>query len=251
MSTTPSTCPLQTFTADLSSALDEIQNAKDLNKESPQKANPSMDSSQSQTPQTDTPQKNRGTGAGGANTNKNGLTFEEKTSSIPHLLEKGFTLKKEKEAITYYYRKDESSGETKEWFFFQKSALKKYCKKHFNKNLYREPDECFMICQSGETKRYILKVVEKKNQNVPGSVDTKLYAGPGFKYEYKESLGENFTIDYAFTLNTYLIKVYNEPKKEPMRKFNQKEGIPIFEGDSDTYYAKLFHWIGLETPTSP
>ena len=33
---------------------------------------------------------NKGTGAGGANTNKNGKTFEEKTSIEPLLLEKGF-----------------------------------------------------------------------------------------------------------------------------------------------------------------
>jgi hypothetical protein len=237
------TSPLQTFTEELAAALDSA--AASANNEHDEKhlnpgkketsKEPAMETSESATI------KNRGTGAGGARTNETGLSFEAKTSIIPHLLETyGFVLKKDKD-IPYYARETP----TKNYFFFQKSALKKYCKKRFNAALYREPDECLLI-EDKTTDHYILKVIEKKNQNVAGSVDTKLYAGPGFKFEYGSALGTKFTIQYAFTLSTFLMNIYNEPKKEPMRRFNEKEEIPVFHGESPTYYTELFQWLGLE-----
>lgn len=54
------------------------------------------------------PLQNRGTGAGGANTNIQGKTFEEKTSFEPYMLENGFirhenTLVKKDEHATITY----------------------------------------------------------------------------------------------------------------------------------------------------
>jgi hypothetical protein len=231
-------CPLQTFTGDLSAALDEIGSGAG--------AAATASATASATANSPPPLKNRGTGAGGANTNKNGLSFEARTSIIPLLIKNGFTLHKETGGNTYYTKKDAATSD--EWYFFQKSALKKYCKKYFNATLYREPDECILY-KNADTAHYTLKIVEKKNQNVAGSVDTKLYAGPGFKFEYASALGAKFTIEYAFTLSTFLMNVYNEPKKKPMRQFNKKEGIPVFHGESPTYYQELFQWLGLDYET--
>jgi len=54
---------------------------------------------------------NKGTGAGGKNTNKNGLNFEKISDSIPKLLDDGFirkelsTLKKSKNKFSFYLEK--------------------------------------------------------------------------------------------------------------------------------------------------
>lgn len=258
------TSPLQTFAADLVSALDGAATSASASASASTNIEHDMEHPASQKEPQDlkhgkketskelametsepvpdpNPIKNRGTGAGGARTNETGLSFEAKTSIVPHLLETyGFILKKDKDFL--YYGKETPA---KNYFFFQKSALKKYCKKYFGAPLYREPDECLLI-KDKTADRYTLKVVEKKNQNVAGSVDTKLYAGPGFKFEYGSALGEKFSIHYAFTLSNFLMNIYNEPKKEPMRRFNQKEEIPVFHGESPTYYRELFQWLGLE-----
>lgn len=77
---------------------------------------------------------NRGTGAGGANTNKNGKQFEEKTANHDRLLGTRFECKKipgarAKKNNTYLEKKVDDSTTIS---FFEQGALKEYMRYAFS-----------------------------------------------------------------------------------------------------------------------
>ena len=97
---------------------------------------------------------NKGTGAGGKNTNKNGLNFEKISDSVPKLLDDGFirkelsTLKKSKNKFSFYLEKIISN---KTIIFLTKNGLKEYLKIFLNINIFRQPDEAYLIKNNDET----------------------------------------------------------------------------------------------------
>ena len=170
--------------------------------------------------------KNRGTGAGGANTNLKGKTFEEETSNEHRLLENGFTKTK------YTLEKDNISEKIS---YVSQGSLKKYMKEKYGKALFRNPDG----------RKPHLLILEKKAQNVAGSVDTKLLAGPLFREEYELSLDNEFIVHYAFCVSSFL-QTYIESDKIKWVIFNklmEKHDIPILFGDSPDYFSTLDAWI--------
>ena len=186
---------------------------------------------------------NQGTGAGGANTNVNGKTFEMKTENETRLLANGFTRKPipgKKGKNSYFLEK--STGLNKSIVYLTQGGLKQYFEHYFQKELFRNPDEAYLF-RDGD--QYILKILEKKNQNVEGSVDTKLLAGPMFIEEYKECLGENFQVKYGFCISEFLKKIYkNETLKSKIwHKLFAKYNIAILFGDDENYYETLDAWI--------
>jgi hypothetical protein len=186
---------------------------------------------------------NRGTGAGGANTNKNGKTFEQKTENESRLLSSGFSRKPIPGAggkYAYYLEKLESP--TKSVVYLTQGGLKAYFKSVFNKEMFRSPDEAYLFRDGAQ---YTLKILEKKNQNVEGSVDTKLLAGPGFIEEYEGCLGSGFTVKYAFCISAFLKKDYvsDSLKYKLLRSHHERHGIKVLFGDDEGYYATLDAWI--------
>ena len=166
---------------------------------------------------------NRGTGAGGATTNVNGLNFEQKTSNEPRLLSDGFVRSQIpgcKGKFGYCLAKDEV-------VYVTQNGLKNYVRDKFEIELSREPDEAY-IRKDGDT--YVLKVLEKKNQNVEGSVETKLMTGPAFVDEYEFCLGDKFRVEYAFCLSDFLKQKYMSDDKKfvSLRRFNEKHEIRVF-----------------------
>ena len=188
---------------------------------------------------------NRGTGAGGANTNANGLPFEKLTANESRLSEKGFARKEipgNKSKNAFYLMKEIS--ETESITYLTKSGLKAYCKHFFKKEMCREPDEAYLF-KKGDS--YTLKILEKKNQNTSGSVDVKLLAGAGFIAEYEYLLGENFTVEYAFCLSAYLQKEYEgkSKKSEALRHVLKKQAITVLLGENADYFETLDAWLSL------
>jgi len=186
---------------------------------------------------------NRGTGAGGANTNVNGKSFEEKTSNEQRLLSTGFIKKKipgYKGKNAYYLVKEMSPTES--ITYLTQGGLKAYFEHFFKKEMCRQPDEAYLF-RNGTT--YTLKVLEKKNQNTAGSVDTKLLAGPGFIEEYQILLGDAFTVHYAFCISAFLKKDYvsDTVKYKALRTINERHGIKVLYGDDADYYETLDAWI--------
>ncbi len=148
---------------------------------------------------------NKGTGAGGANTNYYGKRFEEKTNNQQRLLESGYIknnfTKKSKNSYDYYLSK---TFEDKNIVFVLQNGLKIYMKKKYNIELFRCPDEAYIIEYTNGKK--VIKILEKKEQNAEGSVETKLWAGPSLKREYELVLGSEFEVFYGFCISDFLKK---------------------------------------------
>jgi hypothetical protein len=186
---------------------------------------------------------NRGTGAGGANTNINGKSFEKKTENEVRLLANGFIRKNIPDCNTkygYYIVKEISPTES--ITYLTQGGLKAYFTHFFQKEMCRSPDEAYLF-KNGD--KYTLKILEKKNQNTPGSVDTKLLAGKGFIDEYEYLLGENFNVQYGFCISAFLKKDYIADcvKSKALRHINKKYGIAVLYGDDENYYETLDTWI--------
>ena len=189
---------------------------------------------------------NKGTGAGGSATNHNGLAFENKTDNESRLLAGGFVRKnipgKEKTKYGYYL---ENSNETHTYHFVKQNGLKYYMSHFHQKELIREVDEAYVIIDN-ITGSITVKVLEKKHQNGSGSVEDKLLHGQHFKFEeYPSCLGDQFQVEYAFCISTFLKKQYiSKGKKwEILRKVNEKHSIPVLFGDDDDYFVKLDEWV--------
>ena len=183
---------------------------------------------------------NKGTGAGGSNTNYYGKMFEEKTNNEKRLLEMGYVknsfTEKSNKANDYYLSK---TFEDKTIIFVSQQGLKKYMKKKHNIELFRCPDEAYII--EYESGRKVIKILEKKEQNVEGSVDTKLLSGPIFREEYEEALEGKFEVVYAYCVSEFLQKkIMSDTKKFIIfNKLMTKHNISVLFGD-DANYLETF-----------
>lgn len=187
---------------------------------------------------------NRGTGAGGAGTNASGKPFEERTENETRLLANGFVRKTiphaKKSKFGYYLEK--IIDEDRSIVYVTQGGWKLYCEHFLGKETFRHPDEAYIFKQGGT---YKVKILEKKAQNVEGSVDTKLCVGQYFVDEYKMCLGEEVDVEYAFCLSSFLKRHYlSEDKKwVVMRALHQKQKIRVFFGEDEDYYTQLDAWL--------
>ena len=183
--------------------------------------------------------KNKGTGAGGANTTKTGMKFEHITDNEEFLLNKNF--KKIMITKTHYYLINKKDNVNILWF--KQNSFVKYIKLKYNIDVYRNPDEAFIIekltnptdlsnndvkphCLTND--KVIIKIIEKKNQNVEGSVETKLYASPSLKREYQLMFKDTkYIIEYILCVNTFLFAKINS---------NHPKYINL---NDDNYFVKI------------
>ena len=187
---------------------------------------------------------NKGTGAGGSNTNYYGKKFEEKTNNQQRLLELGYIknsfTKNPKKEHDYYLSK---TFEDKTIVFVQQKGLKNYLKNIYNIELFREPDEAYIIEYTSGRK--VIKILEKKEQNVEGSVEDKLLSGPGFKREYEYVLGSEFEVFYGFCVNTFLKNklISNKNKYTIWNKILNENNIIVLFGDDKDYFETFDIWF--------
>ena len=187
---------------------------------------------------------NKGTGAGGANTNYYGKKFEEKTNNQQRLLEMGYTknsfTKKPKKAYDYYLSK---TFEDKTIVFVLQNGLKMYMKNKYNIDLFRCPDEAYIIEYTSGRK--VIKILEKKEQNVEGSVETKLWSGPSLKREYELVLGVEFEVFYGFCLSEFLKNkiISNEKKYTILNTIFNENNIAVLFGDDENYFETFDTWF--------
>jgi hypothetical protein len=188
---------------------------------------------------------NKGTGAGGSNTNLYGKRFEEKTNNQERLIEQGFIkmnfgTKKTKKAFDYYLTK---TVDDKKITFVLQNGLKMYMKQIYDIDLFRCPDEAYII-EYANGKR-IIKILEKKEQNVEGSVETKLWSGPSLKREYELLLGDAFEVHYGFCVSAFLKTklVSNEKKYTILNTIFQENNIAVLFGDDADYFETFYVWF--------
>lgn len=189
------------------------------------------------------PPTNKGTGAGGSNTNYYGKKFEEKTNNEKRLLDMGydknsFSTKPTKSSDYYLSKKFED----KTIVFVLQSGLKKYMKIKYNKELFRCPDEAYIIEYSDGRKA--IKILEKKEQNREGSVETKLWAGPSLKREYELVLGSEFNVSYGFCVSDFLKNklISNETKYTTLNSIFIENNIVVLFGENENYFTTLDIW---------
>jgi hypothetical protein len=194
--------------------------------------------------------RNKGTGAGGKNTNINGGSFEEKTSIEPFLLKNNFQkinmIKQNK--YSYYF---EHNDNDKKIIYVKQTGFKEYLKEILNIDMKynMSPDEAFIIHNKDEIH---IKIIEKKSQNTEGSVFDKLKTGQFIKNEYEENLKfksethkYKFIINYTFCVNLFLQQKFqsSNPKFTTMLKIMKKDNINIFYADDEDYFDNLYKWV--------
>ena len=176
---------------------------------------------------------NKGTGAGGSNTNYYGKLFEEKT--INPDLQEGYRC-----ANNYYLLKRDTE---KTIVFVLQYGFKTYMKNKYNITMFRCPDEAYII--EYNTGKKVIKIIEKKEQKVEGSVETKLWSGPSLKREYEIVLGEAFEVHYAFCVNAFLKHklLSNNNKYIILNRILNENNIVVMFGDDDDYFEKANQWL--------
>lgn len=204
---------------------------------------------------------NKGTGAGGANTNYYGKLFEEKTNTRERLLEMGYVeysfTKAKTKGIGYYYLSKTFADKT--IVFVLQRGLKTYMKHKYGIDLFRCPDEAYIIeyhthngvgdCGGGGhniCQKKVIKILEKKEQRVDGSVETKLWSGPSLKREYELVLGPDFNVVYGFCVNSFLKKKLDssgEKKYTILNTILNENNIEVLFGDDDNYFETLDAWV--------
>jgi hypothetical protein len=184
---------------------------------------------------------NKGSGAGGANTNYYGKKFEEKTNNQQRLLEMGYTKHSfTNKAYDYYLSK---TFEDKTIVFVLQNGLKRYMKNKYNIDLFRCPDEAYIIEYTSGRK--VIKILEKKEQNVEGSVETKLWAGSSLLREYELVLGIEFEVFYGFCVSEFLKKKFisNEKKYGILNTILNENNIAVLFGDDANYFETFDRWF--------
>ena len=174
---------------------------------------------------------NRGTGAGGANTNFTGKGFGKDTDVYEELQTIGFVDKEHKISESHSIK-----------FATQRDVKILLKDIDTTTEIFRIPDEAYLINKDGNL---TLKILEKKNQNYAGSVETKLWACPSLKREMQIVCGNNIKVEYAFCLSPYLKKqmLSNKPKYNILMQILKKNNIDVFYGLDDDYFDKLQEWI--------
>jgi hypothetical protein len=148
--------------------------------------------------------------------------------------------KKTKKTYDYYLSK---SFEDKTIVFVLQNGLKMYMKSKYNIELFRCPDEAYIIDYN--TGKKVIKILEKKEQNVEGSVETKLWSGPSLKREYELVLGDNFEVHYGFCVSEFLEKklISNEKKYATLNTIFNEHNIVVLFGDNENYFETFDSWF--------
>ena len=112
-------------------------------------------------------------------------------------------------------------------------------------NIFRCPDEAYIIEYTSGRK--VIKILEKKEQNVEGSVETKLWSGPSLKREYEIVLGAEFEVFYGFCVSEFLKNklISNEKKKKYiiLNTIFNETNIAVLFGDDENYFETFDTWF--------
>lgn len=172
---------------------------------------------------------NRGTGAGGSNTNKNGLPYEALTD-----------LKSEYTVIS---SDDKHSKNIKfcatgiTFKMTKQSRLFKCMDKHVDKQVVKghgckNPDECY-IDEASKT----IFILEKKFQQVSGSVCEKIQTSDFKIWQYNRTFPE-YKIVYLYCLSDW----FKANCKAELEYLNFKK-VPVFWGNDKNYKSKVIDFM--------
>ncbi len=191
---------------------------------------------------------NKGSGAGGKNTNLKGKNFEEFSDLRPKLVDyEKVNINANK--FGFYLNK---KVDDKYFCFTMQSGFKIYFKKHYDIDFFRFPDEAFIVQDS---ERMDIYIIEKKEQCVEGSVETKLWSCPSLLREYEIIFDEKFKdsetkynvkFHYILCISKFLEdKFENNVKYKILRKILEESNIKVLYGESEDYFESLKNIINF------
>ena len=173
---------------------------------------------------------NKGTGAGGANTNNNGLPFEELTDL--HTEFQTISELKYSSLIRFNYPYHEKTYQyTKQYNFFkcmQNEINTEIPKAHGCKR----PDECYI-----DTKKKVIFIIEKKNQQGTGSVCEKIQTSDFKLWQYRRTF-PGYEIVYIYCLAAW----FRENCKAELEYLELKH-VPVFCGTDQNYKSEIIDFI--------
>ena len=163
---------------------------------------------------------NRGTGAGGANTNANGLSYETATElslsefeRIANFKERGgIQLKK----AAFYKHMDKLGA------VYKNVLPAAGCK---------QPDEVVVVDKK-------VFIIEKKFQNGPGSVDEKIQTA-GFKTSHYQSMFPSYRVHYIYCLSDW----FKRPEYKSVLAYLDTQSVPVFWGQDPEYKTQIMDYI--------
>jgi hypothetical protein len=172
---------------------------------------------------------NKGTGAGGCNTNKNGLPYEELT----HLQTDYSIISKNIYSDNIHFNNYSDTI----FIRVEKGNLFKYMGNKVNKNIIKahgckNPDECYI---NEATKKIFL--LEKKFQQVSGSVCEKIQTA-GFKRRHYNKTFPDYDVIYMYCLSDWF-KLNCKPELDDLKEIN----IPVFWGNDVNYKCAIIDYI--------
>lgn len=190
--------------------------------------------------------RNRGTGAGGANTNATGLSYEAKTdlsteySITVNSTEPSTTPANHEPQQKDKYTRIKFTGSDKVFIKANKSELHKIMTelKEINTELEpasgcKNPDEAYI---SLDDKRVF--IIEKKFQQTGGSVDEKIQTGVFKQYHYGK-LFPNFAVSYIYCLSDW----FKKSEYKSVLEYLRDNHIPIFWGSEPNYKQSIVAYI--------
>lgn len=178
--------------------------------------------------------KNKGTGAGGSNTNKNGLSYEKRTD----LGDRITIFKKEKHSdLIKFIDINNEILINKSLITAHQSNLFKYMKDEIDTTFpkahgCKNPDECYI-----DKRNKNIFIIEKKFQQCGGSVCEKIQTAE-FKRRYYNKIFPKYNVIYMYCLSDW----YKENCKAELNDLKDIN-IPVFWGNSETYKDDIINFI--------
>lgn len=171
---------------------------------------------------------NKGYGAGGSNTNKNGIPYEKLTE-----LDDKITIHSKNKYLSEISFNDNE----KRYIKPKQSNLFKCMKQEINLNITtahgcKKPDECYIDQQNKN-----LFIIEKKMQQSNGSVCEKIQT-PDFKVWQYQRTFPSYNIIYIYCLSDW----FKENCKAEIEYLIYKK-IPFFWGNSLNYKNDIINFI--------
>jgi hypothetical protein len=174
--------------------------------------------------------KTKGAGAGGAQTNKNGLPYEELTD-----LKTEYTVVS---ADKYCQHIQFTQCENKKtWIMTGQSKFFKCMDAHMDKTVEKahgckNPDECYIDHCSNT-----IFILEKKFQQVSGSVCEKIQTSEFKRWQYGRTFPD-FRIVYMYCLSDWF-KLNCKAELE----YLEQKNVPVFWGNDAQYKSKIIDFM--------
>ena len=171
----------------------------------------------------------RGYGAGGSNTNKNGLNYEKLTDLQNNIV----TIEKHKFASKIYFKDYENIV----YFRTMQSQLFKFMVDDIDNNIKKghgckKPDECYI---NKETKTIF--IIEKKFQQVGGSVCEKIQTSEFKIWQYNRTFPQ-YKIVYIYCLSDW----FKDNCQAEIEYLNYRN-VPVFWGNNPEYKKNIIEFI--------